>query len=122
MSKEDELIKYLEGLSKDEIIGITIREFNENKYFREVKIGEYLKENQELKDRNKLLEKHYKQGEKNLGTQIDITLKYEKVLDEIREYIEEFVVYSDEDGEIYFKEEFWNEYNNLLQILDKVKE
>ena len=59
MNKEDELIKYLEGLSKDEIIGITIREFNENRYFREVKIGEYLKEIEILKQENEKLN-HYK--------------------------------------------------------------
>lgn len=47
--RKTKLYNHLKGLSKDEIIGITIREFNENRYFREVKIEEYLKENQELK-------------------------------------------------------------------------
>mgnify|MGYP003292600440 CR=1 FL=1 len=45
---------------------------------------------------------------------------YKSVLDEIREYIDEFIIYVDEDGEVYFKEEFRTEYNDLLEILDKV--
>lgn len=80
-------------------------------------------ENQQLKDRNKLLEKHYKQGEKNLGTQIDITLKYEKVLDEIREYIKEQLKFCENDSQGAY--EICNltirKYKHLLQILDKVK-
>lgn len=47
--------------------------------------------------------------------------KYEEVLDEIREYLNELIIYVDENGEIYFKEEFRIEYYDLLEILDKVK-
>lgn len=75
-------------------------------------IDELRQENQQLKDRNKLLEKHYKQSEKNLGAQIDITLKYEKVLDEIREYINT-ENYKDENICVVDGIE-------ILQILDKV--
>ena len=89
----------------------------------ELKIQRLQQENQQLKERNKLLEKHYKQGEKNLGTQIDITVKYKSVLDEIREYINDNVaVYSFNNLDLPHWEFNDEDIRTLLQILDKVKE
>ena len=91
--------------------------------------GNLYAENKQLQQENQQLKFQLEYEKENLMFSKDYAKcledkrdRYKSVLDEIREYIEEFVVYSDEDGEIYFKEEFWNEYNNLLQILDKVKE
>lgn len=99
-------------------------------------------ENQQLKDRNKLLEKHYKQVEKNLGNQIDITVKYESVLDEIRGYITSYssihtIQFGTEEDSLNDIEankmldektitemthRYLKVHDKLLQILDKAKE
>lgn len=95
--REKNLYNYLKDLSKDDIIGITIREFNENKYFREVKIGEYLKEIQQLKKQPDL---------------------YKSVLDEIREYIEKDYSFAKRhDIPLLTKDE--QLASKLFEILDK---
>ena len=131
--RETELYNHLQGLSKDEIIGITIREFNENRYFREVKIGECLKENQQLKENEKKL--YTSNG--NVFTKYELLDEYEKyksVLNEIREYINNYDVFKEfsfplmkRDEENQVKSSIDYEFQtsikkSLLQILDKVKE
>ncbi len=47
---------------------------------------------------------------------------YKEVIEEVREYIDKIIIYQDEEGIVYFKEEFKPAYDELLQILDKAKE
>lgn len=136
--RERELYNHLQGLSKDEIIGITIREFNENRYFREVKIGEYLKENQQLKDELKLVESlasfnmpnntpmvcMFKADYERNKYEYETIDKYKSVLDEIREYIIKRTKTIDINGIEKQLDEFdiLASPKTILQILDKVKE
>ena len=80
-------------------------------------------ENQQLKEQLKDENNYHNEAVKWYEEAFDIEqerIKYKSVLDEIRKYIDEFIIYVDEDGEVYFKEEFRTEYNDLLEILDKV--
>ena len=106
--RETELYNHLQGLSKDEVIGITIREFNENRYFREVKIGEYLKENQQLKEQR--------------NTLACLVNDLQETLDEIREYIKEKAKEDKECTDIRYINFGEGVDYDLLKILDKVKE
>lgn len=71
------------------------------------------------KDINNNLHKTIDKLRVNLYETQQENAQLKSVLKEIREYIDEFIIYVDEDGEIYFKEEFSTEYNDLLEIIDK---
>ena len=45
-----------------------------------------------------------------------------EVIEEVRKYIDNMIVYGDDDEDWYFKEVHEEHYEKLLQILDKVKE
>ena len=114
--KKEELLKYYFNLQQENQKKLYTS--NGNEFTKYELLDDYeriLQENQQLKEKIEWYEKENKHNQ-------EIIIKDTKVLDEIREYIKTHVSYeknSDGYGEPYLG---GYEIQDILQILDKVKE
>lgn len=102
LQQENQQLKEINSFSKRELYKI-----NKDRLYANLKLVE---ENKKLKEQlgNRIVEFGYKET------------KYKSVLDEIREYIETTEVSDDKGGILLLKECMY--FDEILQILDKVKE